>query len=377
MSEDDKPSVKAKLPSAKEISRKDFKPHGIKSKGASRPSGLTAAQVKKRQRIGIAIGVVVLLAVAGGTTYFLTRPAPAVKVTGAFGKMPAVSIPKDMKPATKLSSKQVVKGKGPALGKDDTAYFKFVGYDWSTKGSKQLHFGASQGASSSAEYDTAQSLPMSATAQEVQNSAPLLGTLEKALKGANVGSRFVLEIPPAAGYGDQGNPNAGVNPTDAMVWVIDVVAKIGKNADVTGTMQQPSDPKLPTVKDNGPGKAPTLTIPKSDPPAATSATVLIPGTGPAVAKGQTILVQYQGQIWSSGQVFDSTWAKTGQPTPFSRIGEGGLVPGMDKSLLGQKVGSRLLITIPPADGYGKDGNSQAGIKGTDTLVFVVDIVAAF
>ncbi len=40
------------------------------------------------------------------------------------------------------------------------------------------------------------------------------------------------------------------------------------------------------------------------------------------------------------------------------------------------VGSRVLLVIPPADGYGKAGNSSAGIKGTDTLVFVVDILGA-
>ena len=46
------------------------------------------------------------------------------------------------------------------------------------------------------------------------------------------------------------------------------------------------------------------------------------------------------------------------------------------ALVGQKVGSRVLVVVPPAEGYGKDGNQQAGIKGTDTLVFVVDILAA-
>jgi peptidylprolyl isomerase len=40
------------------------------------------------------------------------------------------------------------------------------------------------------------------------------------------------------------------------------------------------------------------------------------------------------------------------------------------------VGSEVLIAIPPEDGYGKKGNAQAGIKGTDTLYFVVDIVGA-
>ncbi len=33
--------------------------------------------------------------------------------------------------------------------------------------------------------------------------------------------------------------------------------------------------------------------------------------------------------------------------------------------------------IAAADGYGKKGSSQAGIKGTDTLVFVVDILGTY
>ena len=36
-----------------------------------------------------------------------------------------------------------------------------------------------------------------------------------------------------------------------------------------------------------------------------------------------------------------------------------------------------MLVIPPADGYGKAGSPQAQIKGTDTLVFVVDILGAF
>ena len=34
------------------------------------------------------------------------------------------------------------------------------------------------------------------------------------------------------------------------------------------------------------------------------------------------------------------------------------------------------MVVPPGDGYGTEGNADAGISGTDTLVFVVDILAA-
>ena len=35
------------------------------------------------------------------------------------------------------------------------------------------------------------------------------------------------------------------------------------------------------------------------------------------------------------------------------------------------------MVVPPKDGYGKKGNPQAGIKGTDSLVFVVDVIASY
>jgi peptidylprolyl isomerase len=36
----------------------------------------------------------------------------------------------------------------------------------------------------------------------------------------------------------------------------------------------------------------------------------------------------------------------------------------------------VLLVIPPEKGYGADGNAQAGISGTDTLIFVVDLLLA-
>ena len=103
---------------------------------------------------------------------------------------------------------------------------------------------------------------------------------------------------------------------------------------------------------------------------------LVKGTGPAVAKGQTVVSQYVGAIWRTGKVFDSSWSR-GTPFGFT-IGAtpSQVITGWDKGLIGQTVGSRVMLVVPPAEGYGKTGSSQAGIKGTDTLVFVVDILGA-
>ena len=101
---------------------------------------------------------------------------------------------------------------------------------------------------------------------------------------------------------------------------------------------------------------------------------LIKGSGAVVKKGQNLAVQYTGVIWRTGKVFDSSWSRNMPLTTV--IGEGQVIKGWDTGLVGQTVGSRVLLVIPPADGYGSAGASTAGIKGTDTLVFVVDILAA-
>lgn len=127
------------------------------------------------------------------------------------------------------------------------------------------------------------------------------------------------------------------------------------------------------------GSKPTLTIPDTAAPATLTQEVLTPGTGTTVAKGDTLIVNYLGQTWApkSGKpnVFDSSFDR-GQPAAFV-IGVGRVIPGWDETLVGQKIGTRVLVSIPPAEGYGSDGQPSANIDGTDTLVFVIDVVADY
>jgi peptidylprolyl isomerase len=80
-------------------------------------------------------------------------------------------------------------------------------------------------------------------------------------------------------------------------------------------------------------------------------------------------VQYTGINWNTKKVFDSSWDR-GQSATFvtSQV-----IPGFTKALVGQKVGSQVIAIIPPADGYGDKGQGD-DIGGTDTIVFVVDIL---
>ncbi|MDP9395540.1 MAG: FKBP-type peptidyl-prolyl cis-trans isomerase [Actinomycetota bacterium] len=136
----------------------------------------------------------------------------------------------------------------------------------------------------------------------------------------------------------------------------------------------PTTKGLPTVSGDA-GKKPTVKAPSSAPPKELKAEVLEEGDGDTVKSGDLLVANYLGQTWRENKVFDNSYDR-GEASGFP-IGVGGVVPGWDKSLVGKKVGSRVLLVLPPAEGYGPQGNEQAGIKGDDTLVFVVDIVNRF
>ena len=194
------------------------------------------------------------------------------------------------------------------------------------------------------------------------------------LVGATKGGRIVFTIPPAKGFGANGNQQLGIKGTDTIVVVADIADVHTPMTKIDGA-QSPSPAGLPKVEfKNGPTKAPTVTIPKTKAPTTTQQATLVQGTGPVVQKGQTISAQYHGVLWKDGSVFDSSWQR-GTPADFP-IGVGGVIKGWDSTLVGKKVGSRVLLVIPPADGYGKAG-APPKISGTDTLVFVVDILDAY
>jgi FKBP-type peptidyl-prolyl cis-trans isomerase len=299
----------------------------------------------------LAIGV---LAGCGGSSS--SSGNPAVTVSGSFGQNPSIKIPAQ-KAGSGLTVKTLIHGSGPVLQRTDSFVGNYAIYIWS---------------------GTAHRLAQSSfTAhQPTLFAGQLLPGLETALIGQKMGSRVLAVIPPKQGFGTSGNPQAGVKATDTLVFVVDMIKDFTANASATGPAQSGGGRGLPTVT-GGNGSAPTIKMPSGNPPAALVTKTLVKGSGPAITAGQLVVVQYVGAIWKTGTVFDASWNHH-QPFAFT-IGStpSQVIPGWDKGLIGQTVGSRVLLVIPPADGYGKTGNTQAGIKGTDSLVFVVDILGSF
>ena len=100
---------------------------------------------------------------------------------------------------------------------------------------------------------------------------------------------------------------------------------------------------------------------------------LIKGKGTKITNSMTAVVKYTG--WTTdGKQFDSSWDKN---TTFDAdvSSSGQIIQGWKDGLIGQTVGSQVLLVIPPDKGYGN--KASGSIPANSTLVFVVDILAAY
>ena len=92
-----------------------------------------------------------------------------------------------------------------------------------------------------------------------------------------------------------------------------------------------------------------------------------PAGGPSPKPGDVIKVHYEGKL-VSGQVFDSSFAR-GKPVlmPLEQ-----LVPAWMEALPKMKVGDEWTLYVPPALGYGPEG--QGPIPPNAVLVFRVKLL---
>ncbi len=212
--------------------------------------------------------------------------------------------------------------------------------------------------------------------QEVELSEEVLPFLRETMIGSTVGDRIVLLTSAEQAFGELGNPSIGIGNKDSVLAVVDI---LGRSETV------PPEPALdgPQGEEKKPaGWAPTLIEEDGvvtgldfstahEPTGELIATTLIKGDGAKVKSGDTLTVDYLGQVYNADEPFDESYSA--QPAEFP-IGVGQVIAGWDERLVGRTVGSRVILEIPPAKGYGEEGNEQAGITGTDTLFFVVDIL---
>ncbi|BAX92912.1 peptidyl-prolyl cis-trans isomerase [Mycobacterium shigaense] len=105
--------------------------------------------------------------------------------------------------------------------------------------------------------------------------------------------------------------------------------------------------------------------------AQTQVHTLHAGDGPVVSNIARVSVCYMGVNGRDGSVFDSSFDR-GAPVSFSLTG---VVPGFQKAIAGQTVGSTVAVAMVSADGY-PEGQPSAGIRPGDSLIFAIKILGA-
>ena len=183
---------------------------------------------------------------------------------------------------------------------------------------------------------------------------------------ATPGSRVVGVVPAEEAFGSAGQPELAIGPGDDLVLVVDVLAIVPQQAAGTPVAVPEGFPELGI--DVAADGRPTIDIPEGDPPAGLVSATLIEGSGPVVTAGDEFLVQFQAVNWRTREIFDQTWGDA----PRSLLS---VLPGVDAVIVGHPVGSRVVVIVPPADGFGAAGSPSSGIAATDTVVYVVDILA--
>jgi peptidylprolyl isomerase len=276
----------------------------------------------------------------------------SVTVQGDEGEKPTLRF-KAPFAATTSAHRVITKGTGDTITKGSKVTIDYVVVDGRT----------------GREVDTSFGTKPVAVPLDTEEVAPVL---VRSLVGVKVGSRVLVAIAPEEGLAEN-LAGSGVKKNDTLLFLADVKTLQNPLARAEGEKVTPAD-GLPRVKLGARGK-PTITVPeRADAPKELVTQPLIKGTGAAVTSGQTVTVHYTGVLWDGGKQFDSSWDR-GEPLDIE-VGTGNVIAGWDSGLVGQTVGSQILLVVPPDQGYGSEGRKEAGISGTDTLVFVVDILDA-
>ena len=284
----------------------------------------------------------------------------AVTVSGEFGAAPTVDWNGEVTTDT-LATQTLIEGTGDSVATGDTVKLNI----WIGNGFSQKK------AYSTWEKDkTTNEVP---GAQSVKLTTDISKWLLASTDGHTVGSRVLVVAPPADAFGDQGQPSLGIGNGDHVVFIVDIMSKVVVLDGPQGTAQTPPPAAPKLVEKNDVPTGFDFTKSPETPASKLQVFTLIKGDGDKVETGQTITVNYLGAIYGTDKVFDESYSKS--PASFA-IGTGNVIKGWDDALVGKPIGSRVILSIPPDLGYGEDGQPDAGIKGTDTLVFVVDILSA-
>ncbi|MGR0159896.1 FKBP-type peptidyl-prolyl cis-trans isomerase [Paenarthrobacter nitroguajacolicus] len=305
-----------------------------------------------RRLLAILLPALLLITACGGGNTPAAEPTPksvgdvskldSVKVTdNGNDKAPGIEFSKPLA-VTDTTIKVVSEGDGEPLKAGQTAQLAYVVMDGNDGSSLEDTYAAGPEALSVDDALKAANEPM-----------------YNAIVGAKLGSHIAIAAP--------GDATASPATSTKLIVFKLVSAKDGPGLlSKEETEQLDKDGKLPKVTFDDKG-IPAVEIPKTDAPAGLSVKVLSEGSGEELKSSDKIDANYTGWRWEDSTKFDSSYDR-GEAATF---GLNQVIKGWTLGLTGQKVGSKVLLTIPTDLAYGPNAAAQKRPAGP--LVFVVEI----
>jgi len=300
----------------------------------------------------------------------------AVSVSGAFDQAPKFDFKAQMSTGDN-ETKTLISGDGATLAKGDQVLVDFAIGDATTEKTPLTTYDDTSGAVG---FQVGQAPPAS---PQVLGDVFIPDLLTYVKDGVKVGSRIAV-----AGETQKVLPSSGatlpqlkydVGNADGIVLVMDVIG-VAKAPEGTAQKKTPAWAPKVVTKDGLPTSLSFAGTPALG--NKLQVATLIKGTGPAIKAGQTAGVQYLGQTYKGAQPFDESYsakrylyAATGDDVDPNKAMATPVIKGWMKGLVGVTVGSRVIIGIPPALGYGSQAQGKT-IPANSTLYFVVDVLGA-
>ena len=270
-------------------------------------------------------------------------------MTGDFGSQPKVTYDGEVNRAT-TDTKVLTEGTGAEVKDGDNAMVHlYIGNGFT--GEKAL---------STYDQKTPQVVPVNKDA---------LPALRKAIVGQKAGSRVEVLSTPKDAFGKNGNPDLYIGNGDSVVFVVDILDTV---LDAPEGTEKKAPASAPTIVEKD-GKPTSLDFSKAGKPSKKLKVItLTEGEGAPIKKKSYAVVRYLGQTYDGKKPFDESFSS--ETLEARQVGVGGYIKGWDKGLVGVKAGSRVMLLVPPSEGYGKAGQGKE-IQGDDTLAFVIDVLA--
>ena len=310
------------------------------------PSTASVLQMSSRTSraiIALTLSSTLLIAACGGDDSSTTTDVPTTDASSLTDGSdttdpadlidePTVSLPAEI--PTELVITDITEGEGEAAVEGSTVYVYYVGV-LSENGKRfDGNFGSD---------------PYAVTL----GVGAVIEGWDTGLIGIKAGGRRQLDIPAELAYGSAGSGDA-IPPDSAISFIVEAVAIV-----------PPIDP----------ADAPEIAVEGGDNVDALVSEDLVVGDGDEATAGSNVLVHIIAFNGATGEELASTW---GDPSPVALLlAEGGSLPGLVEGIPGMKVGGRRQLTIPFADAFGTEGNSEMKLPASTDLIVVVDLLSTF